>query len=245
MSNVRRRRNGVAEERLEAIKASAVKWFYQRGYAGTDLRLIGNDLNMYAGSLYNYIRSKEELLYLIMKDGMLGISAGLDQALDGLTDPIQRLHAAARFHLLHQLGRRYVAWTNHVEVRALTGDYRAEIMAMRDQYQARWVTLIEDCIEHGVLLPLDARVTAYGFLTMAQGISRWFDPNGRMSAEQIADQLTFTFLRGICRDPDGIALPTSLAAFTEGPNGISGPQPSPAARNDSGSRARGRRPRPV
>jgi len=195
-----RHRSATAGVRLEEIKAAATKHFFRNGYAGTDLRMIAKDLDMHAGSLYNYIESKQELLYLILLDGMTDIHSGLDRALDGVVGPRERLKAAILFHFLHHALRRHISWTNHVEVRALTGKYREEIMAMRKDYEAKWVALVEAGMQSEDFRPLDAKTTAFGILSMAQGISRWFNPSGHLSANDMAVLYADLLMHGLCND---------------------------------------------
>src|SRR5687767_8488986 len=66
--------------KLEQIKQVATELFYREGYSATDLRRIGDGADMHVSTLYNYISGKEELLFLILLDGMREIQAGLDEA---------------------------------------------------------------------------------------------------------------------------------------------------------------------
>jgi AcrR family transcriptional regulator len=106
-------------------------------------------------TLYNYISGKEELLYLIMRDGMIEIVAGLDSATEGLTEPRERLRAAVRSHVLHHAHRQFRAWVGHVEVHSLTGAYLDEILGKRRDYEQRCIAIIEDGIRAGVFPDAD------------------------------------------------------------------------------------------
>lgn len=194
------RRSASSEERFEAIKRSAEKWFFRKGYEGTDLRRIAADVDMQAGSLYNYISSKHELLFVIMKEGMDEILSGYDAALEGVEDPIERLRVAIRFHVLHHARRRYRSWTNHVEVRSLKGKRHAEIVALRDLYQQKWMDLVQRGVDCGALQVTDVHDTVFGILTMGQAVSRWFSPRGTRSAEEIANTYTTLLLQGLLPD---------------------------------------------
>ena len=184
-------------DRLEEIKKEAARCFYLQGYAATDVRRIAEAVDLQVSTLYNYISGKEELLYLIMKDGITEIAAGLDEAIDGLTDPHDRLRAAVRSHVLHHAHRRYRAWTSHVEVRSLTGDYLAEILSKRREYERRWIEILQDGMSSGVFTPADPRLTMYGILAIGQSVSRWYKPGGGYDAEGIADAMADFVLTGV------------------------------------------------
>jgi len=194
---VRGERTPAHLEKLAEIKKEAARCFYAQGYAATDVRTIADRVGLQVSTLYNYISGKEELLYLIMKDGILEIAAALDAAIAGLTDPRDRLRAAARSHVLHHAHRQFRAWVGHVEVRSLTGDYLEEIIGKRQEYEHRWIAILQDGIRAGVFVDADPRLTMYGILAIGQSVSRWYKPDGQYGAEQIADAMADMVLNGV------------------------------------------------
>jgi AcrR family transcriptional regulator len=184
-------------ERLESIKEAATELFYAEGYAATDLRSIADATSMHVSSLYNYISSKEELLYLILKDGLGEIALAFDAAVASADDPMDQLRAALRAHIAHHARRRHRAWTSHVEVRALTGERLASILRMRDSYQAKWVSLLEQGISSGVFDCPDPRLAVLYLLSAGQTVSRWYRPDGRVPADELAASMAEIALQGI------------------------------------------------
>lgn len=184
-------------DKLADIKRAAARCFYAQGYAGTDVRTIAEAVKLQVSTLYNYISGKEELLYLIMKDGMAEIISGLDDATAGLADPTERMRAAVRHHVLHHAHRQYRAWVGHVELRALTGDYRADIDRQRREYERRWIALLDDGMRAGVFTPADPRLLMYGVLAIGQNVARWYRPGGPYDPDQIADSMANMVLDGL------------------------------------------------
>ena len=183
-------------DKLAEIKREAARCFYTQGYAATDVRTIADAVGLQVSTLYNYISGKEELLYLILKDGITEIVAGLDEATAGLTDPKERLRAAVRHHVLHHAHRQFRAWVGHVELRALTGDYLAEIVGQRREYERRWIEILDGGIRAGVFVAADPRLTMYGVLAIGQNVARWYKPGGGYDPEQIADTMATLVLEG-------------------------------------------------
>jgi AcrR family transcriptional regulator len=198
---IRGKRTPAHLDKLAEIKREAARCFYELGYAATDVRTIADRVGLQVSTLYNYISGKEELLYLIMKDGMTEIAASLDAAIAGLTDPHERLHAAVRSHVLHHAHRQFRAWVGHVEVRALTGEYLAEILRERREYEQRWIGILEDGIGAGIFVTQDMQLTMYGILAIGQSVSRWYKPGGRITAEKIADSMADMVLSGVLIRP--------------------------------------------
>lgn len=63
---VKSRKTAPAKE--QEIIAAAASLFKKKGYRATTLEDIAAAVGMLKGSLYYYIRSKEELLYLVVRD---------------------------------------------------------------------------------------------------------------------------------------------------------------------------------
>jgi AcrR family transcriptional regulator len=198
---IRGKRTPAHLDKLAEIKKEAARCFYELGYAATDVRTIADAVGLQVSTLYNYISGKEELLYLIMTDGMTEIVAGLDAAIVGLTDPRDRLQAAVRSHVLHHAHRQFRAWVGHVEVRSLTGEYLEEILAKRREYEQRWIGILTDGIKTGIFADADPRLTMYGILAIGQSVSRWYKPGGRFTAEKVADSMADMVLSGVLSRP--------------------------------------------
>jgi AcrR family transcriptional regulator len=188
-------------ERLEQITSVASDFFYHEGYAATDLRRIGEAVGMHVSTLYNYISGKEELLYLIILDGMNEIDAGLDEALSQSNDPVEQLEAALRAHLIHHAKRRHRAWTNHVELRALRGERLESIRAMRRRYEDRWIALIGRGAEAGRIVQRDPRLVMYSLLSVGQSLSRWYHPGTAEELDELVDSLVDIAMHGVLRRP--------------------------------------------
>jgi AcrR family transcriptional regulator len=183
--------------RLETIKEAATELFYTLGYAAADLRRIADASHMHVSSLYNYITSKEELLYLILRDGLDEIQAGFDEAIASASDPIDQLRAALRAHIAHHARRRHRAWTSHVEVRALTGERLETILTLRDAYESGWVDLVKRGMASGQITTEDPKLAVLYLLSAGQTVSRWYRPDGRMAADELARTMTEIALGGI------------------------------------------------
>jgi AcrR family transcriptional regulator len=202
----KRRRNGGKRtaahlEKLAEIKREAARNFYTLGYAATDVRTVAEAVGLQVSTLYNYISGKEELLYVITLEGITEITASLDTAIEGLTDPHDRLHAAVRSHVLHHAHRRFRAWVGHIEVRSLTGEYLAEILVKRREYEQRWIKILTDGISAGIIPDADPQLTMYGILAIGQSVARWYNPGGRNSASEIADVMAAMVLSGVLTRP--------------------------------------------
>lgn len=113
-------RNATSGDKREAISKAAVKVFAQRGFFNAQVADVARAAGVAAGTVYLYFRSKDEILTSIFERTMKdGIAEGRS-ALEGVTDPVERLRSLARMHL-QRLGRdRDLAVVFQVELRQTT-----------------------------------------------------------------------------------------------------------------------------
>lgn len=188
-----------ADRRLTEIKEVAAKWFFLKGYEGTDLRAIAGDLDMHAGSLYNYIRSKEELLYLIMKEALEDQIRRFNESIDSTADPVEKLRAALEAYVQRHVLLKEITFSSEVEIRALTGHYRDEIVELRRRYESLWLQIVEEGVQAGAFRSFDVRVTVYAMLSLPWSLPLWYKEHGRLSLEEVSLEYQRLVLHGLVR----------------------------------------------
>jgi TetR/AcrR family transcriptional regulator, cholesterol catabolism regulator len=171
----------------QAIEEVASELFREHGYAGTSIRDIARALSVQGASLYAHVTSKEDVLWAIVDRAATRFEAAADVA-EASTDarrpgdPGEALAALVRAHFVHE-------W------RALGLEHRADILARRDAYEARFRRRIEDGIAVGAFAMTDPGVATSTVLSALNGVAGWYDPSGRLSAGRIADHLVELTLR--------------------------------------------------
>ena len=68
----------LVAERRKQIAKSAAKLFLKQGYEKTWVREIGAACGMSMGTLYHYVGSKKDILYMIMDQGMIPLHRFID-----------------------------------------------------------------------------------------------------------------------------------------------------------------------
>jgi AcrR family transcriptional regulator len=178
-------------DRMQLLLDIAAREFHRRGYKGASLKDIGAQAGLLPGSLYHYIRSKEDLLRKVHHAGFLELNANLDLALADLRDPLERFRAACRAHLeLLLCGRALAAFTGTTLFVPDNRMLEKQMLRDRRDYEERFRELI------GALpraAPMDRgllRLALFGAMNWTQ---IWYKP-GKMTPTQIADQLVALFV---------------------------------------------------
>jgi TetR/AcrR family transcriptional regulator, fatty acid metabolism regulator protein len=107
-------------DKRDAILKAATRIFARRGFFGAQVADVARDAGVAAGTVYLYFRSKDDLLASIFEKTMREAIADGSAALEGVTDPVERLGRLAHLHL-DRLGRdRDLAVVFQVELRQST-----------------------------------------------------------------------------------------------------------------------------
>ena len=188
--------------RRQAIDQVAGGLFHAQGYAATSVRDIARALDMQGASIYAHVTSKEELLWSIVDRAATAFEAGADAALSETAsgDAVDRLAAFIEAHVEVVTGDPERASVFVTEWRHLSADRRDDIAGRRDAYEGRLRGLIEDGMAVGAFRPTDPVLAAAFLLTALNGIAAWYRPDGRLSADRVADQFVDLGLRSLTED---------------------------------------------
>ena len=170
--------------------------FRRLGYARTSTRELANRLGIQTGSLYHYIRGKEDLLFQICSSALTHIEEAVRKATAGV--PVERkLEVAIKRHLISALTDSDSHATMLMELRALSAERKAAVIRQRDQYEELIRTIIEESQAAGVVrADIEAKYLTLSLLNMLNWSIFWFDPDGPLTENELATVMTTVFLDG-------------------------------------------------
>jgi AcrR family transcriptional regulator len=180
--------------RRRAIEDVASELFRANGYAATSVRDIARGLSLQGASLYAHVTSKEDVLWAIVDRAATRFEAAADAvaaraAADHPGDPVHAMGALVRAHVQVVTADVGDAGVFVHEWRSLGQDHRAAILARRDAYEARFRGLITDGMTVGAFGITDPAIASTVILTALNGIATWYDPDGRLPADRVADHV--------------------------------------------------------
>ena len=188
--------------RRREIDEVASELFHANGYAATSVRDIARALDIQGASLYAHVASKEDVLWSIVDSAATAFEAKANEAVAETTDadPVERLAALVEAHVDVVTADPERASVFVTEWRHLSVDRRAAIATRRDAYEARFRAVIDDGSAVGAFRATDTALAATFILTALNGIATWYRPNGRLSADRIADHYVDLALRSLSED---------------------------------------------
>lgn len=166
--------------RRDALLAAAAQLIATRGYDATSMRDIAAAAGMQAGSLYYHYDSKDALFVAVHGAAVGAIAKAVARATADITDPWDRLAAAAGAHLEALLGSRRTASIVSPDFPVANARIRARLVAQRDAYERSFSAMIE-------ALPLksveDRSLVRLLLLGALNWTPRWYRRGRRSPAE--------------------------------------------------------------
>lgn len=191
-----------AGARRREIDEVASELFHAHGYAATSVRDIARALDIQGASLYAHVASKEDVLFAIVDRAAAAFEAAAAsaEAETSTADPVERLAALVEAHVDVVTSDPRRASVFVTEWRHLSPDRRAGMGARRDAYERRFRAVIADGVAVGAFRSTDTAIAATFVLTALNGIATWYRPDGRLSADAVADQYVDLVLRSLTED---------------------------------------------
>jgi AcrR family transcriptional regulator len=189
---------------LDDIITAAAKIFRTKGYHAATVRDIADEVGILKGSLYHHLASKEELLYLVVKEPIRQMSRTMSEIAAGEGKAADKLRRAIAAHL-EAFDRHYPHLFVYLREReAVKRRFREMIGFSPKEYERYWQQILREGVESGEFRPdLDIQVVSYGLLGMLNWLYKWYDPQGRLSIQEVAEQFTALALAGLFVDPAG------------------------------------------
>lgn len=120
---------------MEAICRVGLRLIYKHGYEAMSLRQLASEVGIQAGSLYNHITTKQELLFDLIKTHMDDLLQGTDRALKGIARPDDQLKACIAFHLGYHTVHKWGVYISYSELRSLEPGNDGAVVALRRAYE--------------------------------------------------------------------------------------------------------------
>lgn len=176
--------------------AAAAKVFSEKGFGGSSLEDVAREVGMLKGSLYNYITSKEDLLFAVVRapaERLLGKARELATVDLPASEKLRQL-TRTHVEVIHD----YFPYVN-VYVHEIVGKHTSAEWAEMDREYLRLLdSILKEGAEQGLFAPGLPRHTAALCLVGALNwMTRWYRPGDPGAARVLADEITDVLLAGL------------------------------------------------
>ncbi|HLS29260.1 MAG TPA: TetR/AcrR family transcriptional regulator [Flavobacteriaceae bacterium] len=187
----------MKSDRKSQIIQTAAKLFREHGYNSVSMRDLADKLGIKAASLYNHIKSKEEILAEIIMDLAFDFTKHIDAVeqkeisiIDKLKEIIQ-MHVQTTIYKTDSLACMNKEWKH-------LGEEKQEIfLELRGKYEAKFLQMIKRGIEKGELDMKNAEITVFSILSTLRTLYHWYSNQSVIKEQELINTLQHNLLFGI------------------------------------------------
>jgi len=166
------------------VRQSAERLFARHGYAAVSMRQLASDVGVQVGTIYNYTKDKQALLFTIMSEHMTELLQAWSR--EGLRlDPIEQLSRFLNFHLDYHLARRDAVFIAYMELRNLDDTNFAQIETLRRQYEDALEQILVAGKNTKSFDVADTRITTLAIIGMLTEVVTWYREDGRLKLDEV------------------------------------------------------------
>ena len=184
------------DQKLEFILRAAARIFANKSYHSTSMRDISRATNVSLAGLYHYCSSKEELLFLIQDNCFGRVLERLEERLSDVADPVDRLRIFIENHLSFFAANMAEMKVLSHEADSLQGDLYTHVSNRKDKYTTLARGILRAVQDQQEIESIDLTIATYALFGMMNWIYNWYDPNGSLTVNQLAQNVTRLFLGG-------------------------------------------------
>ena len=185
------------DRRRHEIFEAAVGLFLRNGFVETSMQAIAAAAGMGKSTLYDYFRSKDEILVSYVEDAIFDLTENARQIAAQPLPAARRLNEVARAHLDYLVANKEFFIRLNQEVQRLAIDSLGQVQVQRHAYQDLLCGLVEQAITEGSFRPVNPLLAARALLALLNPAVYTTRPSG--SPQQMADEVLEIFYRGVTR----------------------------------------------
>jgi AcrR family transcriptional regulator len=183
---------------------AAARLFSERGYHGTSMQHLADELGLLRGSLYAHIGSKEELLFDVVDEGAERFLARGREALESAGAAPDRLRLFMIGHVATAIEHLDAATVFLNEWRYLSAEPKAVIQAKRDRYEAMLREIVEEGVSSGEFSETaDVRFAVLLTLSAGNWVYEWYRPGGELGPVEIGERFADLIVEGLRATREG------------------------------------------
>ncbi|MGD0855762.1 MAG: TetR/AcrR family transcriptional regulator [Dehalococcoidia bacterium] len=183
------------EERRKEIMMIAAKLFAHKGYADASLSDVAAQMDISKAALYHYIQSKEAMLQEIC-NGLLDAQIKETKRLQKSNlSPKDKLRWFVRGVVRGATKDRDVMHVYFEDTNSLSADARDKVRKQKKAFDKVLGLILKEGVEKGYVNLRDIKMAVFVIQGACIFGYQWYQPNGRLSPEEIAEEIIYLLER--------------------------------------------------
>jgi AcrR family transcriptional regulator len=189
------RRRDPASKR-EAVLQTAAELFLEKSYTRASLNDVAERLDITKPALYHYFRNKEEILLECYRWGTTLIGDILNE-ISGSGGTGRAKVEAFIYSYARVMTVNFGRCVMRLDEGDLSEGARHEVRSHKRKIDRRLRSFLQEGVEDGSIVSCDVKLAAFSIAGALNWIGMWYEPEGSLSAEEIATQFARTLTYGL------------------------------------------------
>jgi AcrR family transcriptional regulator len=186
----------IVDRKTEIINCAA-QLFKNKGYSAVTMRDIAQALDIKAASLYNHIKSKQEILVLIVIEIAEEFTRVMNEILESEAPTINKVERVIQLHIAITIRNSDGLACLNNDWMHLTDDQLTYFIKMREDYENNFRKIIKNGVEQGEISSNNQEVIVFTILSSLRTMYLWYGKTKNLSASALQESMSKLYLNGI------------------------------------------------
>ena len=180
----------VREFKRNKILTMATELFEERGFQGVSIDALAEKLNVTKPFIYTYFQNKHALLEEMYERAIAALLEGIEEVFRTPAMPEDQLSRLVQFYVRQNVQSRALTSVFLNEERNLTPEALEKFRVAQRDFDKQMRGVIQRGIDNGVFVVEDATVAVMAIDGMVRWVHRWYQPEGRISVDELCAQMS-------------------------------------------------------
>ncbi len=186
----------ITDRKTEIINISA-KLFKEKGYSAVTMRDIAQAMDIKAASLYNHIKSKQEILVLIIIEIAEEFTNTMNDVVSSNESSIKKIERIIQLHIDITLRDSNALACLNNDWMHLTDSDLEYFIKMRNDYEDNFRIIVKKGIQEGEIQNHNQDVIIFSILSTLRTMYIWYKKTNQLSEKTLRNNMTKVLLNGI------------------------------------------------
>ena len=189
----------ISDRKTEIINVAA-KLFKEKGYSAVTMRDIAQAMDIKAASLYNHIKSKQEILVLIIIEIAEEFTNTMNQVVNSSETTIKKIEKIIQLHIDITLRDANALACLNNDWMHLADAELTYFIKMREDYEENFRTIIKKGITNFEIKNLNLEVIIFSTLSTLRTLYLWYGKKKSPDPAVLKSNMIQVLLNGIVMD---------------------------------------------
>ncbi len=187
----------MKKTKRQVILDTAAKLFRKKGFAATSMRDLAKAVGMEAASLYNHIKSKQEILSALLLGAAQQYTDGMNNVKESAVTPLEKMDQLIALHISIAIQHPNTISLMTQEWVHLEGEPYDSFSSQRKAYENDFREIIIAGIEAGQLKKVNPDIALFSILSTMRWFYAWYSKKDGLSLKELEKEFSEVLIGGL------------------------------------------------